>query len=116
MDGAKSGVLVRASRPILLPDIIERSSSETRARKASFHFVPLIHFLLLSSKGDFSYFSSLCDQGLNSKMRCSRHPHLEIRVSVFRLVAFLIHPSLSGTCVRVVLPEIELEALTLPTS
>ncbi|PNY07360.1 NADH dehydrogenase subunit 1 [Trifolium pratense] len=36
MDGAKSGVLVRASRPILLPDIIGRSSSETRAGNASF--------------------------------------------------------------------------------
>ncbi|KAK1403531.1 hypothetical protein POM88_003136 [Heracleum sosnowskyi] len=35
-DGAKSGVLVRASRPILLPDIIGRSSSETRARNALF--------------------------------------------------------------------------------
>ncbi|TQD84738.1 hypothetical protein C1H46_029664 [Malus baccata] len=33
-DGAKSGVLVRASHPILLPDIIERSSSKTRARNA----------------------------------------------------------------------------------
>ena len=60
LDGAKSGVLVRASRPILLPDIIGRSSSETRARNASFRFVPLLHFLLLSSKGDFSYFSSFC--------------------------------------------------------
>ncbi|YP_003587367.1 cytochrome c biogenesis FC (mitochondrion) [Cucurbita pepo] len=60
LDGAKSGVLVRASRPILLPDIIGRSSSETRARNALFCFVPLLHFLLLSSKGDFSYFSSFC--------------------------------------------------------
>lgn len=57
MDGVKSGVLVRASRPILLPG---RSSSETRARKASFRFVPLLHFLLLESKGDFSYLSSFC--------------------------------------------------------
>ncbi|KAG6621717.1 hypothetical protein I3842_Q013100 [Carya illinoinensis] len=60
MDGAKSGVLVRASRPILLPDIIGRSSSETRARNASFRFVPVLHFLLLESKGDFSYLESLC--------------------------------------------------------
>ncbi|YP_002608185.2 cytochrome c biogenesis FC (mitochondrion) [Carica papaya] len=60
MDGAKSGVLVRASRPILLPDIIGRSSSETRARKASFCFVPVLHFLLLESKGDFSYLESFC--------------------------------------------------------
>ena len=57
MDGAKSGVLVRASRPILLPDIIGRSSSETRARKASFCFVPVLHFLLL---GDFYFLESFC--------------------------------------------------------
>ena len=60
MDRAKSGVLVRASRPILLPDIIGRSSSETRARKALFRFVPVLHFLLLESKGDFSYLESFC--------------------------------------------------------
>nr|YP_010944321.1 cytochrome c biogenesis FC [Ribes nigrum]WLW42202.1 cytochrome c biogenesis FC [Ribes nigrum] len=60
MDGAKSGVLVRASRPILLPDKIGRSSSETRARNASFRFVPVLHFLLLESKGDFSYLESFC--------------------------------------------------------
>ncbi|KAK1386544.1 hypothetical protein POM88_014722 [Heracleum sosnowskyi] len=50
-DGAKSGVLVRANRPILLPDIIGRSSSETRARNALFRFVPVFHFILLESKG-----------------------------------------------------------------
>nr|YP_010362975.1 cytochrome c biogenesis FC [Fragaria tibetica]UNS17123.1 cytochrome c biogenesis FC [Fragaria tibetica] len=60
MDGAKSGVLVRASRPILLPDIIERSSAEIRARNALFRFVPVLHFLLLAYKGDLSYFESLC--------------------------------------------------------
>ncbi|CAI8610673.1 unnamed protein product [Vicia faba] len=60
MDGEKSGVLVRASRPILLPDIIGRSSSETRAGNASFRFVPVLHFLLIESKGDFSYFESFC--------------------------------------------------------
>ncbi|KAG9438405.1 hypothetical protein H6P81_021645 [Aristolochia fimbriata] len=60
MDRAKSGVLVRASRPILFPDIIGRSSSETRARNASFRFVPLLHFLLLESMGDLSYLSSFC--------------------------------------------------------
>ncbi|GJR35829.1 hypothetical protein Tco_1211513 [Tanacetum coccineum] len=59
-DGAKSGVLVRASRPILLPDIIGRSSSETRARKALFRFVPVLHFLLIEKKGDFSYLESFC--------------------------------------------------------
>ncbi|XP_058070052.1 cytochrome c biogenesis CcmF C-terminal-like mitochondrial protein [Magnolia sinica] len=60
MDGAKSGVLVRASRPILLPDIIGRSSSETRARNASFRFVPVLNFLLLESMGDLSYLESFC--------------------------------------------------------
>jgi len=59
-DGAKSGVLVGASRPILLPDIIGRSSSETRARKALFRFVPVLHFLLIEKKGDFSYLESFC--------------------------------------------------------
>lgn len=60
MDGAKSGVLVKGNLPILLPDIIGRSSSETRARNASFRFVPVLHFLLLESKGDFSYLESFC--------------------------------------------------------
>lgn len=59
-DREKSGVLVRANRPILLPDIIGRSSSETRARNALFPFVPVLHFLLLESKGDFSYLESFC--------------------------------------------------------
>nr|YP_009041189.1 cytochrome c maturase subunit Fc [Rhazya stricta]YP_009041195.1 cytochrome c maturase subunit Fc [Rhazya stricta]AIB08836.1 cytochrome c maturase subunit Fc [Rhazya stricta]AIB08842.1 cytochrome c maturase subunit Fc [Rhazya stricta] len=59
-DGAKSGVLVRANRPILLPDIIGRSSSETRARNALFRFVPVLHFLLLESKVNFSYLESFC--------------------------------------------------------
>eukprot|EP00268_Persea_americana_P004138 TRINITY_DN11301_c0_g4_i3.p1 TRINITY_DN11301_c0_g4~~TRINITY_DN11301_c0_g4_i3.p1 ORF type:complete len:292 (+),score=7.41 TRINITY_DN11301_c0_g4_i3:1945-2820(+) len=57
MDGAKSGVLVRASRPILLPDIIGRSSS---ARNALFCFVPVLHFFLLESMGDLSYLESFC--------------------------------------------------------
>jgi len=60
MDGAKNGVLVRASRPILLPDIIERSSAEIRARNALFCFVPVLHFFLLAYKGDLSYLESLC--------------------------------------------------------
>nr|UDH58333.1 cytochrome c biogenesis FC [Brasenia schreberi] len=59
MDGLQSGVLVRASRPILLPDNnMGRSSSETRASLASFPFVPVLHFLLLESMGDFSYLES----------------------------------------------------------
>nr|YP_010585301.1 cytochrome c biogenesis FC [Kandelia obovata]UZU71460.1 cytochrome c biogenesis FC [Kandelia obovata] len=60
MDEAKSRVLVRASRPILLPDIIGRSSPETRARKTLFRFVPILHFLLLEFKEDFSYLESCC--------------------------------------------------------
>jgi len=57
MDRAKSGVLVKASRPILLPDKIWRSSS---ARNALFPFVPLLHFLLIESMGDLSYLESFC--------------------------------------------------------
>nr|WML72258.1 cytochrome c biogenesis FC [Ceratophyllum demersum] len=60
MDGAKSGVLVRANRPMILPDNIGRSSSETRARDASFRFVPVLHFLILESLGDLSYLESFC--------------------------------------------------------
>ncbi|KAJ0860282.1 hypothetical protein HanRHA438_Chr13g0621961 [Helianthus annuus] len=50
-DGAKSGVFIIASQPILLPDILGRSSSETRARKALFRFVPVLHFLLIEKRG-----------------------------------------------------------------
>nr|BCT42997.1 cytochrome c biogenesis FC [Musa velutina] len=57
MDRAPSSVLVRASCPILLPDIIGRSSS---ARNVVFRIVPVLHFLLLESIGDLSYFSSFC--------------------------------------------------------
>jgi hypothetical protein len=57
MDRAKSGVLVRASRPILLPDIMGRSSS---ARNALFRFVPVLHFLIIESMGDLSYLESFC--------------------------------------------------------
>lgn len=60
MDGAKSEVLVRASRPILLPDRISRSSPSTISRNALFCFVPLRNFLLLESKGGFSYLASFC--------------------------------------------------------
>ncbi|KAK8652178.1 hypothetical protein V6N13_061200 [Hibiscus sabdariffa] len=118
MDRAKSGVLVRASRPILLPDIIGRSSSETRARNALFHFVPVLHFLLLESKGDFSYLESFCGV---------------LRLLFFRTFFFLprdrsakhelarrrkgqtLRPN-GGACVGDMPPEIELEALALPTS
>ena len=47
-DGAKSGVLVRASRPILLPDIIRRSSSETRAKRP--YFISFLFFISFLSK------------------------------------------------------------------
>ncbi|GJS07326.1 hypothetical protein Tco_0364122 [Tanacetum coccineum] len=152
-DGAKSGVLVRASRPILLPDIIGRSSSETRARKALFRFVPVLHFLLIK-KRDFSYLESFCgvlrllffrtffslprdrlakrerarrrkgqrlqpngnEQGRNDKISCPGHPHLERRVEVFGPIALPIPPSSGGACVGGAPAEIELEALTLPTS
>lgn len=159
MDGEKSGVLVRASRLILLPDIIGRSSSETRARNALFRFVPVLHFLLLESKGDFSYLESFCgvlrllffstffflprdrsakherarrrkvqtlrpngneqhgnEQRRNDKMRCSGHPHLEVRVEGFGPVAFPVPPSSGGACVGDMPPEIGLEAIALPTS
>lgn len=59
-DRTKSGVLVRASRPILLPDNIGISSSETRARQALFRFVPVLHLLLIEKKGDFSDLESFC--------------------------------------------------------
>ncbi|XBJ16780.1 hypothetical protein VPH35_008335 [Triticum aestivum] len=51
------GVLVKASRPILLPDKMERSSS---ARNALFRFVPVLHFLIIESMGDLSYLESFC--------------------------------------------------------
>jgi len=57
MDRAKSGVLVKASRPILLPDKIGGSSS---ARNALFRFVPVLHFLIIESMGDLSYLESFC--------------------------------------------------------
>jgi hypothetical protein len=128
-DGAKSGVFIIASQPILLPDILGRSSSETRARKALFRFVPVLHFLLIEKKGDFSYLESFCgvlrllffrtffgsnpllsgqrlrnrregnEQGRNDKMRCPGHPHLERRVEVFGPVALPVPPESGGACV-----------------
>ncbi|KAI4983706.1 hypothetical protein ZWY2020_025572 [Hordeum vulgare] len=110
MDRAKSGVLVKASRPILLPDKMERTSS---ARNALFRFVPVLHFLIIESMGDLSYleffcgllclqffrtlFSLPCDRSAkrergneqkNDKMRCPAHPHIERRVEGFGHVAF----------------------------
>nr|QYK19042.1 CcmFc [Stelis montserratii] len=107
MDRAKSGVLVRASRPILFTDIIGRSSS---ARNALFCFVPVLNFLILESMGDLSYLESFCglsclqffrtifslrsakrerrrkrqtlrpngnEQRRNDKMRCPGYPYIE---------------------------------------
>lgn len=150
MDGAKSGVLVRASRPVLLPDRRGRRSS---SRNALFRFVPVLHFLLLERGGmgeDLSYLESFCgvlcllffrtlfslprersakrerrkkgqrlqgnEQGLNSKMRCPRHPHMERRVDGFGHGDFPVPPSSGGACLGGVPPEIGLEALALPTS
>ncbi|XP_074560956.1 cytochrome c biogenesis CcmF C-terminal-like mitochondrial protein [Curcuma longa] len=143
MDRAKSGVLVRASCPILLPDKILRSSS---ARNALFRFVPLLHFLLL--EGHFSYLESFCgllclllfrtlfslprdrsakrerarrrkglhgnEQRRNDKMRCTGHP--QRRLEGNGPLAFPVPPSSSGACLGGVPPSIGLEALALPTS
>nr|KAJ0200719.1 hypothetical protein LSAT_V11C600339060 [Lactuca sativa] len=139
-DGAKSGVLVKASRPILLPDIIGGSSSETRDRKALFwdfsyleSFCGVLRLLFFRT-----FFSLPCDrsakrerarrrkgqrlqpngneQGRNDKMRHPGHPHLERRAEVFGPVALLVPPESGGACVGGAPPEIGLEALTLPTS
>ena len=48
MDGAKSGVLIRAGCHIQLLDIIWRSAS---IRNALFCFVPIHHFHLIKSMG-----------------------------------------------------------------
>lgn len=55
MDEAKGIVLVGASRPILLPNLIGISSPETRAKDASFCSVFVLHFILLGFMGDLSY-------------------------------------------------------------
>jgi len=60
MDEAKGIVLVGASRLILLPNIIGRSSPETRAKDALFCFVFVLHFILLGFMGDLSYSESFC--------------------------------------------------------
>ncbi|XBJ23871.1 hypothetical protein VPH35_001882 [Triticum aestivum] len=113
MDRAKSGGLVKASRPILLPDKMERSSS---TRNALFHFVPILHFLIIKSMADLSAKRERAlrskvqpvqpkgNKQQNDKMRCPGHPHIERRVEDFGPIAFPAPPQ-SG-----------LEALTLPTS
>jgi len=143
MDRAKSGVLVKASRPILLPEKIGRS------RNALFFFVPLLHFLLLESMGDFSYLESLCGllclqffrtlfslprnrsaererarkrKGLTlrpeeNEQGLHEFINMERRVEGLGPVAFPVFPSSSGASLGGVPPEIgRLEAFTLPTS
>ncbi|CAN1126400.1 Cytochrome c biogenesis CcmF C-terminal-like mitochondrial protein [Linum perenne] len=44
----------------LLSYIIWRSSPKTRARNTLVRFVPVLHFLLLKSKGEFSYLEFFC--------------------------------------------------------
>ncbi|OMP10576.1 hypothetical protein COLO4_04428 [Corchorus olitorius] len=56
------------------------------------------------------------EQRRNDKMRCSGHPHLEVRVEGFGPVAFPVPPSSGGACVGDMPPEIGLEAIALPTS
>ncbi|KAF5782315.1 hypothetical protein HanRHA438_Chr11g0507111 [Helianthus annuus] len=136
-DGAKSGVFIIASQPILLPDILGRSSSETRARKALFRFVlnlsavcsvyySFVLFSLYHAIGQRSVSGrgegkakdkpNGNEQGRNDKMRCPGHLHLERRVEVFGPVALPVPPSSGAACVGSAPPEIGLEALTLPTS
>uniref|UniRef100_UPI003002A094 cytochrome c biogenesis FC n=1 Tax=Trachelospermum jasminoides TaxID=69389 RepID=UPI003002A094 len=132
-DGAKSGVLVRANRPILLPDIIGRSSSETRARNALFRFVPVLHFLLLESKVDFSYLESFCGvlcllffrtffflaRDRSAKRERTRRRKGQINGNEQRRndkMRCPVPPSSGGACVGGAPPEIGLEAFTLPTS
>nr|QOD41091.1 cytochrome c biogenesis FC [Larix sibirica] len=55
MDEAKGIVLVGASRPMKLPNIIYKSSPETRAKDASFCSVLVFPFILLGFMGDLSY-------------------------------------------------------------
>ncbi|PUZ39223.1 hypothetical protein GQ55_9G269200 [Panicum hallii var. hallii] len=132
MDRAKSGVLVKASRPILLPDKIGRSSS---ARNALFRFVPVLHFLIIESMGDLSYLESFCgllclqffrtlfslprdrsakrERALRSKGQTLRPKGNEQQNDK---MSFPRPPSSSGACLGGVPPEIGLEALALPTS
>nr|AND50351.1 cytochrome c biogenesis factor C [Flatbergium sericeum] len=53
-------ILVRA-RPILLPNIIKKSSPKTRAKNAFLLFlISYFHFLILKFIGDLSYLESFC--------------------------------------------------------
>nr|YP_009745566.1 cytochrome c biogenesis factor C [Andreaea wangiana]QIH30041.1 cytochrome c biogenesis factor C [Andreaea wangiana] len=60
MDGTERIVLVRA-RPILLPNIIEKSSPKTRAKNAFFLFLIFIfNSFIPKFMGDLSYLESFC--------------------------------------------------------
>lgn len=57
-DGKSACSIGQSTAQIYYQTRIGRSSSETRARNALFRFVPVLHFLLFSTLGDFSYFES----------------------------------------------------------
>nr|YP_009040969.1 CcmFC [Tetraphis pellucida]AIB08443.1 CcmFC [Tetraphis pellucida] len=60
MDETERIVLVRA-RPVLLSNIIEKSSPKTRAKNAFFlFFIFISNFLILKFMGDLSYLESFC--------------------------------------------------------
>ena len=60
MDKTERIVLVRA-RPILLPNIIEKSSPKTRAKNAFFFFfIFIFNFFIFKILGDLSYLESFC--------------------------------------------------------
>ncbi|KAH0682640.1 hypothetical protein KY290_021226 [Solanum tuberosum] len=59
-DGAKSGVLVRASRPILLPDIIGRTHPKLELETLYFVSFPFFISFFSNPRGDFSYLESFC--------------------------------------------------------
>jgi len=60
MDETERIVLVIA-RPILLPNIIEKSSLKTRAKNAFFlFFIFILNFLIFKFLGDLSYLESFC--------------------------------------------------------
>ncbi|KAI3840815.1 hypothetical protein MKW92_034801 [Papaver armeniacum] len=87
--------LGRASRHILLPYIIGKSSSKNRARNASFPFVPLLHFLLLESKGDLSYLESFC--GVLCRAKRERARRMKIHLSHGGVCIFMLGVLLSNT-------------------
>ena len=60
MDKTERIILVRA-KPILLPNIIEKSSPKTRAKNAFFFsFISIFNFFIFKFMGDLSYLESFC--------------------------------------------------------